>query len=222
MGFLVPRFTLIIGLLVFLVFNVINIRKTVTSSPATRAFPVDSHIIDARLVVLVITNDDPVYEMNRKIWSLLARERSGIRVFFVMGKPDLPASSPILVDEDASVLYIRIEESSVSGILRKTVEALRWLLLSRRHNFKYILRTNMSSMWCWKRLMVHLQILERAYPTSSGMVAGVRTKLNDPNPNNFSITFVSGAGMLMDRDAAHTIVERSAELSYDIADDVAM
>ena len=198
------------------------IEKTVTSSPAMRIFPVDSRIIDARLVVLVITNDDPVYEMNRKIWSLLARERSGIRVYFVMGKPDLPGSSPFLVDEDASMLYIRTEESSVPGILRKTVEALRWLLLSRRHNFKYILRTNMSSMWCWKRLMAHLHILERAYLTSSGMVAGVLTKLNDPDPKKFNITFVSGAGILMDRDAAITIVERSAELSYHIADDVAM
>ena len=54
------------------------------------------------------------------------------------------------------------------------------------------------------------------------MVAGVLTKLNDPNPNNLNITFVSGAGILMDRDAALTIVERSAELFYDIADDVAM
>jgi hypothetical protein len=158
--------------------------------------------------------------MNRKIWSLLARERSEIRIYFVMGKPDIPASSPFLVDEDASTLYIRTEESLVPGILKKTVEALRWLLLSRNHNFKFILRTNMSSMWCWKRLMAHIEILDRTNLSSSGMVAGVLMKLNDPD--NFSFTLISGAGILMDRDAALTIVERSAELSYHMFDDVAM
>ena len=118
MWLLAQRRAIIIGL-VLIVFNYLHLEKTASRTFSIDSHIMDSHIIDAKLVVLVITNDNPVYEMNRKVWSLLARERAGIRVYFVVGKPDLPASSPFLVDEDASVLHIRTEESSVPGILKK-------------------------------------------------------------------------------------------------------
>jgi len=44
-----------VGVLVLLVFHHLSIEKIVASSPQSRISSVDSHIIDAKLVVLVIT-----------------------------------------------------------------------------------------------------------------------------------------------------------------------
>ena len=130
----------------------------------------------------------------------------------------------MLVDEVARTIFVKTSETFRPGILVKTVEAVRYLLKDASRHYKYILRTNMSSMWHWQRLLAYLETMEtsetKTYPVEIGKpwVASVLRE----DKVNLTATCCSGTGILMNRPAARILADQSNELRYEMIDDLAM
>ncbi|GBG00401.1 hypothetical protein Rsub_13338 [Raphidocelis subcapitata] len=172
--------------------------------------PAPAAKLNASVVVLVIASREPVYALQWAVWSRLKDDHPDVAVYLLVANESLAAPQ---IDEAAGLLQLPMRESYIPGILDKTVEGLRVMLSDTRRSFKYVLRTNMSSMWHWARFMAHVAALP-----ASGVFAGVTFEMSE-HPG---VTFASGAGYTVSRDVARTIVEGAAELNKHVLDDVAV
>jgi hypothetical protein len=111
-----------------------------------------------------------------------------------------------LVDDDT--LFLPGTES-FEGITRKTVESLEYFL--NYINFTHVIRTNLSSVWHYPRLISYLNTREM-----TGLFTGVMGTDN-------SRYFISGAGMYMSRDVAELLVRNKEKVyTYSFQDDLAV
>jgi hypothetical protein len=111
-----------------------------------------------------------------------------------------------LVDDDT--LFLPGTES-FEGITRKTVESLEYFL--NYTNFTHVIRTNLSSVWHYPRLISYLNTREM-----TGLFTGVMGTDN-------SRYFISGAGMYMSRDVAELLVKNKEKVyTYLFQDDLAI
>lgn len=130
----------------------------------------------------------------------------------VVADPTLPKGVEITIDESSHTIRVRTDESYIPGVLLKTLNALKTLLGDPQRTFTHILRTNLSSVWHWARLLAVIDTLS----TYGNYVAGT---LNYNKPS-YVRAFVSGAGALT-REVGQLIVDRAQELRYDLYDDLA-
>jgi hypothetical protein len=95
------------------------------------------------------------------------------------------------------------------GILGKTLEALKTL---HAETYPYVLRTNLSSVWNFPRLLDRIETLprDRLYAGFHGLYHG-------------TIPYISGAGILMSRDVVSCLLAHEADgLAMPVVDDVAI
>jgi hypothetical protein len=153
-----------------------------------------------RLLVLVISGgEDPVYAHHKALWRSYATKTPGVDVYFVeAGHPH--------VTEDT--VFIDGQET-FDGILRKTIEACRVL---HSETYSFILRTNLSSVWNFPRL---LDLLD-TFPRTS-LYAGFHGCHKDQIP------YISGAGILMSPDVCSLLLDHEADAhAVGLPDDVSI
>ena len=160
--------------------------------------------------MLVIASRDDTLAMHWAVWSRLKDDHPAVAVYLLVGNQTL--ADPV-VDEATGVLQLPVRESVIPGILDKTVATLRLLLADPRRSFRYVLRTNLSSMWSWQRCLAQV-----AGMPATGVAAGVLFGMAE-HPG---VYFVSGAGYTLSRDVAAAVVEGAAELDRNLLDDVAL
>lgn len=185
-----------------LMFSCLDLRNTLVAKDIVSDCTYDPR--NAMLLVLVIANKNPIYETYWAVWQRLKHDDPNIQVYFLLG--DLNLTSAVTVNEKDNIVRIPTSETLIPGVLDKTVHAIQYFLQDSHRNFKYILRTNLSSMWHWQRLLQVLRMLN-----DTGVYAGVR------GPG-----FVSGAGMLLSRDVAELLIENRSDLDMRVIDDVAI
>jgi hypothetical protein len=151
-----------------------------------------------RVLVLVISSDNfPVYALHRDVWRTYMKSHPNIDCFFIQYNPLVFV--PILTND---TLTLRGQER-YSTVLAKTVDALAYLL--PRRPYTHIVRTNLSSVWNFSRLIEVLASLpsQRLY---GGLPLGKGG--------------ASGAGILWTRDVAELLIaNRKTLLSIGTADD---
>lgn len=152
-----------------------------------------------RLLVLVISGgEDPVYAQHKEIWRSYMHKTPGVDVYFV--EAGVPR-----ITEDTVVVN---GTESWDGILKKTLEALKLL---HSETYPYVLRTNLSSVWNFPRLLETIETRPR-----DGVYAGVHGFYGES-------PYISGAGILMSRDVVSCLLAHEAEaLALDLIDDVAI
>ena len=127
-----------------------------------------------RLLVLVIANHDPVYDAHWSSWrqTMVGRHPS-VDVYFLVGNPS--QAEAVVVDEATRCVSIRVEETLIPGITIKTIEGLRWMVEHRRDvGYTHVLRTNMSSVWHWPRLLKRLPVVPTDSPALGASYSGTR------------------------------------------------
>ena len=158
----------------------------------------------ADLIVLVIADHNAVYSINWAVWHRLKFDHPNIQVYFLIGNQNFLQTT---IMEYNNTISVPVNETIVPGVLVKTIEALQVLLKDKSRTFKFVLRTNMSSMWHWGRLFALLQNMT-AVGTYAGVLGGGG--------------FVSGAGMLLSRDVVEKLVNNKDKLDWALFDDVAI
>ena len=157
-----------------------------------------------KFVILIIDSDDEVcYNMNRQIMRSFMHSFSDIKTLFVRFQPD----QTDLIQLEGDTLFCRGPESFIPGVLQKTLAAMDYCLANL--TFDFLIRTNLSTVWDFKRLVE----LYTSLPRSNCVWALVG--------NYQKIRFPSGDGILCSHDIIQTIMDHQSELQLDIPDDVA-
>ena len=158
--------------------------------------------MDAPLVLmLVVYNPSPLYDAQRNFWRQYINSSPNISCYFVT----FDNVSEITLDGDT----LRIPGvESYEGIMKKTLDALDYFLT--RNSYDFVVRTNISSVWNYPKLLTYLETLPR-----TGVYAGV------PGGSRGSMTWVSGSGITMTPDVCRKLLDaRDLALSFNCIDDV--
>jgi hypothetical protein len=156
-----------------------------------------------RLIVLVLANDNAEYNEMQNLWRLYMNKHNYIRSFFIKYKEDL--IEDIVINDD--VILIKGRETVIPGCLDKTVRSIEHLL--KNMEFDFILRTNMSSVFDFKK--VYGLLNEKL--TYAGFIGYYNKNQNK---------YVSGAGILLNKETCLYVTNNKHMLNYNIVDDVAI
>ena len=156
-----------------------------------------------RLVALVLANDNAEYNEMQSLWRIYMNKHPNITSFFIKYKEDL--IEDVMINED--VIFIKGKESVIPGCLDKTVRSIEYLL--KNMEFDFILRTNMSSVFDFKK--VYGLLNEKL--TYAGFIGYYNKNQNK---------YVSGAGILLNKQTCLYVTNNKQLLNYNIIDDVAI
>lgn len=139
------------------------------------------------LVLIISSNNSNVYEKHRDIWRSYMKRYTDIDCFFIEYMPFTVI--PFVIKD---TLKMRGKEDYTT-ILEKTVDAINYFLPKKYYD--YVVRTNLSCVWDFPRLLDFLQDKPR-----TGWYSG---EIN--NYIQFG-RYASGAGFIMSRDVAIALV----------------
>jgi hypothetical protein len=139
------------------------------------------------LMLVISSQTQPVYRNHKAIWETYMKSHPDIECYFIEFTPAV--LSPLLT---STTLFLRGRET-YPGILDKTLKALEYF--TRRSHYDYVIRTNLSSVWIFPKL---IRFLESAPRTK--LYGGVR---NDNQP----WSYVSGAGITFSWDVVQLLLQ---------------
>jgi hypothetical protein len=145
-----------------------------------------------KILVLIIANDAPQYYVeNQKVWrSFMHLDREHVEAYFIKAEPKLRGNYRIRGD----VIWSKTEENFSPGILNKTILSME-AMLRRIDEFDYVLRTNLSSIYDFPKLLDFLRKLP-----AKNCYCGI-------NHYNW---FASGAGFILSPDLVKVLVQNKA------------
>ena len=174
-----------------------------------------------KLIILIISHPFDYQAEMEHLWLQYMCKHPNIKSYFIKCKEDI--DDEILVDNHT--IYVGGSESVIPGILDKTIKTIEFLLAN--DNFDYMFRTNLSTV-------VDLDILystlkqELHYAGFVGVTSytSLRPELKeDPNIIGTvidTIAYVSGSGIIFNRQVCEKLVESKSKLDYKLVDDVAI
>ena len=93
-----------------------------------------------KIIILILANDSGIYLECQKLWKTYMNLHPNIKSYFIKFNPEL--TTDILVDNNT--IFIKGNESFITGCLIKTLESINYVL--KNEDFDFIFRTNMSSV----------------------------------------------------------------------------
>jgi len=169
-----------------------------------------------KVLILIIASDNhPAFLELQEVWQSYMNSRpEEITAYFIKGDPLLESDS----EQMGNTLYTKTLDNYKPGILKKTILSLA-ALEKELDGYEYILRTNLSSVYDYTKLLEFCQTLpkERCY-AARPLFPSYEV------PAEYSkIPFGWGAGFIMSPDLAKLIVKEKEKLYArinDIPDDV--
>ena len=161
-------------------------------------------------VILVIASRNRIYDQLINVyWSKLIRYvkkhySDSIKIYLLFGKTNIKG----LQIDPSDTIVCPCRETYIPGILKKTVYGLD--VIHKKHEYKYMLRTNLSSFFILDNLIKLYKTLPEK-EVYGGVVYG-----------NKKQTFVSGAAFWLSRDNVEYIIQNHMKLDKSIIDDVAI
>jgi len=153
------------------------------------------------LMLVISSQTQPVYRHHKTIWETYMKSHPDIECYFIEFSPSIV--SPLLT---STTLFLRGRETYL-GILDKTFRALDYF--TRRKQYDYVIRTNLSSVWIFPKLMRFLETAPR-----TGLYGGAIC-------NNQPWNFISGAGITLSWDVVQTLLQnRHLAYASKVMDDV--
>jgi len=152
-------------------------------------------------MLVISSQTQPVYRHHKTIWETYMKSHPDIECYFIEFSPSIV--SPLLT---STTLFLRGRETYL-GILDKTFRALDYF--TRRKQYDYVIRTNLSSVWIFPKLMRFLETAPR-----TGLYGGAIC-------NNQPWNFISGAGITLSWDVVQTLLQnRHLAYASKVMDDV--
>lgn len=149
-----------------------------------------------KLIVLVIASDNlPIYNVHCELWRSYANTHPDVTVYFLRQREDV--DTPYF---DGDTIWTRGREC-LPRIFDKTIDAFK---LFPSSSYDYIVRTNLSSVWNFTKLIEMCRELPR-----QNAFCGI---LGNPG--------ISGAGMILSPDVVTRFVDRCHEIERGMWDDV--
>ncbi|MBS0634743.1 MAG: hypothetical protein JSR37_04700 [Verrucomicrobia bacterium] len=169
-----------------------------------------------KLLVLIIASDNhPAFLELQKIWSsYMNRYPDEVTAYFIKGDPLLEKD----FEQRGNTFYTKTVDNYKPGILKKTILSLQ-ALDGQLDSYDYVLRTNLSSVYDFPKLLRFLDTLpkERCY-AARPLLPSYEVPKEYAN-----VPFGWGAGFIISPDVARLIVQKREQLYAkinDIPDDV--
>jgi hypothetical protein len=143
-----------------------------------------------RIIFLIIDSDDQeIYGFCRSVYKSYMNLFSNILCLFIRFKEDI--EEEYFLNLNLNTLYIKGEEK-YENIYFKTIKALEYIYLYL--NFDYVIRTNLSSFWIFKNVLVYIENKE----DKKDSIFGWKIK------NTFE--YISGTGIFIHRNLVGIII----------------
>jgi hypothetical protein len=159
-------------------------------------------------IFLIIDSDNPFkdnYDRCREVWRRYMNSRPDIKCLFIRSNPI--QKEDIEMNEANNTLSFKRDESYIPGILDNTLDAFRYCF--DNYKFKFITRTNLSSVWDFKRYIDFIHKINEV-----NFVCGVI--------NRHDGIFISGAGFTLPFITIQKIIILQGTINRSIIDDVAL
>jgi hypothetical protein len=137
-------------------------------------------------IFLILDSDNELsYDYNRYIWRQYMNTNHDILCMFI--KYDNQLQEEVKYIEDLNTLYIKGEEKyECDAIYTKTLVALKYI--NANFNYKYVIRTNLSSFWNFENLQEYLNQRQHGKYLMGWLVN---------NKNDCENPFISGTGIII-------------------------
>jgi hypothetical protein len=157
-----------------------------------------------KILVLIIDSDnEPVYAKLRKIWrSYMHLDPEHVVAYFIRGNPNLQTQCMI----NGDTIWTKCQEERRVGVLHKTILSMEYML--KETDFDYVLRPCLSSFYIFPRL---LQFLENC-PREHFYCASTDTFNYSINGKTIKIPFGCGCGFLLSSDLVKMMTAQKSEL----------
>ena len=162
------------------------------------------------IIMVVIASRGKIYDdLITNYWipfiKFINKNKLRIKIFLLFSKNSKIDDLEII---KSNLLICNNNESLIPGILEKTIHAFR--VINNNYEFKYIIRTNLSTFFIVKNLLKLSSTLKTTH-----LYAGVIGKYG-------SINFCSGACFWVSKDIVEYCIENQTVLNYTLPDDVAI
>jgi hypothetical protein len=163
-----------------------------------------------RAVILVLaSNNNSTYNNFKKIWKSYMKIDPSIKVFFVYGKLTEPLED---YDQTCDIVFPNIEEH-YPVYIKKTIEAMK--IIHSNISYDYFVRTNLSTIWDFGKLHLHLKELPlRNCYSGDGPLDGFGY-----NPNGY---YLSGVDTIVTSEMIHAIISNEHLVDFNLVEDAAM
>ena len=153
------------------------------------------------LMLVISSQTQPVYRNHKAIWETYMKSHPDIECYFI--EFTSAVLSPLLT---STTLFLRGHDT-YQTILDKTFRAIDFF--TRHKQYDYVIRTNLSSVWIFPRLIRFLETTPR-----TGLYGGI---IN----NNQPWAYISGAGITLSWDVVQILL-KNRHLAYasKVIDDV--
>lgn len=135
------------------------------------------------IILIIASHTGEHYDVFTEIWSKYMNSNKYIKSFFVYSNPDQIEN--VIVTENT--ITHRFKEWYEPGILYKTIAAMDYCI--SHYSFDYLLRTNLSSFYCFPRLLDYIDIQPR-----------INYAAAKQNIYREGVGFLSGAGFILSKD----------------------
>ena len=152
------------------------------------------------LMLVISSNTEVFYHGHRKLWASYMNSNPQIECYFIQYRDGLQAI-------EGNTFWLNGKES-FPAILTKTIDSIDFFL--KKDSYDFIVRTNLSSLWNFTKLLEYLERLPRE-KVYNGIIGNYNNK----------ISYISGAGFIITPDVGRLLIEnRKISESVKIIDDV--
>jgi len=156
------------------------------------------------IVLILASNNLPIYNTFRNIWLQYLDLFSDIKVFFVYGNTSIASTTNDLI-------YTDIEEVYWPGMIQKTIKALEYI--DKNYEYEYLLRTNLSTFWDFELLLNRLKSLPDRQCITGTFRRCTYKGIKSPE-------YVSGVNLILTRDLIQDIIyDKNLIISKDLPED---
>ncbi|EJK47940.1 hypothetical protein THAOC_33301 [Thalassiosira oceanica] len=174
------------------------------------------------LLVLVLaggagSQSNERFEFQQDVWLKVSRESErlglSVKIYLLTMDSDIQEATT-----DGVTIKIPGENSYIPGCMVMTMKAIEYIHETKLqgHRHKYLLRTNISSLWCFPK---YLSYIGEKFPTGSTQVYN---GMIGTNSKNGCRQFISGSGILLSPDLERLMVNDQERIMWDIVDDTAI
>lgn len=137
------------------------------------------------IILILYSENENLYRYNKLIWEKYMNSNNKILSLFI--KYDNSINEDIKLIENKNLLLIRGEEKyDCLNIFNKTIKSFKYC--HENYNYKYIIRTNISSFWIYDKLLNYLNNIKNNF------IYGWKV---NTTINNEKIYFISGTGIII-------------------------
>jgi hypothetical protein len=158
----------------------------------------DEDVNNTRYIIKrLIPEWEPLYPVMKSLWEQYAYEEPSFKVIFTYG------GGPKRFDiRPHDWIYEDVFENDHPGMITKTLRA--FADVERLYDYKYMIRTNLSTFWDFVRLKNRLKTLPQ-----EKCLTGTVIRLQDPSGNSYE--YIAGYDLIISRDVVQQILAHTEE-----------